>query len=91
MLRTRLGIVDNLPGEYLLDALFAIGPSRWTGEIEGPITWEAIAAYKYATDRMTEPWECEAVMAMSRAYFHAKVRGKEVHAIQPVYAVEDQE
>lgn len=91
MLKAPVGIENDLPGEYLLDALFAVGPSRWTGEIEGPITWEAIAAYKYATERLTEPWECEAVMAMSKAYFHAKMRGKAVHAIQPVDALEDQE
>ena len=79
-----VGIESGIEGQYLLDALFAVGPTDWTGDREGPITWQELRAYGEATAALAEAWEYEAVMAMSRAYFRAKQEGRDVHCIAPV-------
>lgn len=84
MYRQAIGIEKGLPGEYLLDALFEVGPTEWRQDQEGPISWGELQAYGKATLAITEPWEFRAVMAMSKAYFRAKVQGKDVHCIAPV-------
>ena len=84
MYRQPVGIEKGLPGEYLLDALFDVGPTEWRGEQEGPIRWTELQAYGQATQSITEPWEFRAVMNMSKAYFQGKTEGKDVHCIAPV-------
>lgn len=79
-----IGIERGLEGEYLLDALFSVGPTDWRGGEESPIAWSELAGYMRATGAITEPWEAEAVMDMSRAYFRAKREGKDIHCIAPV-------
>jgi len=79
-----VGIETDLEGAYLLDALFTVGPTEYRAGEEGPITWQELRAYGDATHRLAEPWEFEAVMSMSRAYFNAKVQGRDVHSIAPV-------
>lgn len=79
-----IGIERGIEGEYLLDALFAVGPTEYRAGEEGPITWGELGAYASATGDVSEPWELRAVMAMSRAYFRAKIEGKDVHCIAPV-------
>ena len=79
-----VGIEHGLPGEYLLDALFSVGPTEWKGGDESPISWLELGAYANATGDLSEPWELRAVMAMSRAYFKAKSEGTDVHCIAPV-------
>lgn len=84
MFGSAVGIEKGLPGEYLLNALFEVGPTEYRGGDEGPISWAELLAYGQATQALVEPWEFEAVMSMSRAYFRAKIDGKEVHAMMPV-------
>jgi hypothetical protein len=79
-----IGVEPDLPGQYLLDALFEIGPSMWIGGEEQAVTWAEIAGYQAATGDLSEPWEARAVRAMSKAYFRAKVQGKDVQAMSPV-------
>ncbi len=78
------GIEADLRGMYLLDALFEAGPTEFASGEEKPISWGELVSYADATGQISEPWEFRAVMGMSRAYFRAKVRGKDVHAIPPV-------
>ena len=79
-----IGIEPDLPGQYLLDALFEIGPSMWIAGEEHPVTWSEIAGYIAATGDLQEPWEARALATMSQAYFRAKVQGKDVQAMSPV-------
>jgi hypothetical protein len=79
-----VGIEAGIDGEYLLDAFFRVGPTEWRQDQEGPISWAELQAYGIATQRLVEPWEYEAVMAMSKAYLRAKIEGKDVHCIAPV-------
>lgn len=79
-----VGIETGLDGEYLLDALFKVGPTEFSRGEEGPISWVELAAYGQATQALSEPWEYEAVMSMSRAYFRAKQEGRDIHCIAPV-------
>lgn len=79
-----IGIERGIEGEYLLDALFAVGPTEYRAGEEAPISWAELAAYAAATGDVSEPWELRAVMAMSRAYFRAKHDGKNIHSIAPV-------
>jgi hypothetical protein len=78
------GIRDDLPGGYLLDALFSVGPSRFEGGAELPISWQELAAYAAATGELTEPWELRAVMRMSRAYTTERAQGDDPLRIPPV-------
>lgn len=80
----RAGIETDLDGEYLLDVLFTVGPTEFRGSDECPITWAELLAYGSVTGAISEPWEYEAVMAMSRAYFSAKNEGRNVFCIPPV-------
>lgn len=85
MYGTPKGIEAGIEGEYLLDALFAVGPTEWRGGEEGPISWAELAAYGQATGAITEAWEYEAVKAMSKAYFTAKhAATADVFSIPPV-------
>ena len=82
------GIDEGLDGEYLLDALFEVGPSEYQAGNEMPVSWQALHAYASSTWAISEPWEFRAVMAMSKAYFRAKVQGKNPHAIEPIDELE---
>jgi hypothetical protein len=73
------GIKDDLPGEYLLDALFTVGPEAREG---GPILWVELVAFAQGTGRISETWELEAVMAMSKAYYSCK-NDTNIHSIPP--------
>ena len=76
------GIDAELPGLYLMEALFDVGPSdHATG---GPILWQEIAAYAKVTGQISEPWELKAVMRMSRAYVTELQNGKDPLRIPPV-------
>lgn len=73
------GIKNDLPGEYLLDALFMVGPEAKDG---GPIMWAELVAFSQGTERISEPWELEAVMSMSKVYYSAK-NDTNIHSIPP--------
>lgn len=76
--------IEEIEGQYLLDALFTVGPTEWRQGDEGPISWAELGGYVSATGDLQDPWEVKAVMSMSRAYFRAKIEGKDVHCIAPV-------
>jgi len=79
------GIETDLPGMYLEHILFEeVGPSIYEAGVERPVDWRDLDAYANRTGELSEPWESRAIIRMSRAYFRAKVRGKDVHAIPPV-------
>ena len=84
MLGKAVGIEAGIEGEYLLNALFTVGPSQWRGREESAVEWSELLAYGKATRAVSEAWEYEAVMAMSRAYLQAKREGKDIHAMAPV-------
>ncbi len=73
-----------MPGEYLLDCLFKLGPSRMDGEHEKPVLWQELLAYAQACQLKFERWEFETVMAASRAYVSAKFDGQNPLCIPPV-------
>ena len=60
-------------GQYLLDALFRAGLSERNamGDETG-LSWASLTAFAKATERITEPWECEALHERSAAYVAAK-------------------
>lgn len=78
-----VGIERGIDGEYLLDALFNVGPTDYRGGEEAPISWSELVAYAKGTGDISEPWELRAVMSMSRAYFRAKM-DRNIHSIPPV-------
>lgn len=84
MYGTPRGIRADLPGGYLLDALFSVGPSRYEGLQEYPILWSELAAYAAATGELSEPWELRAVMRMSKAYTTERAQGDDPLRIPPV-------
>lgn len=84
-----VGIEKGIPGEYLIDALFEVGPTQIRDGEEGPVSWSELSAYGQAVQAISEPWEFRAIMNMSKAYLRAKREGKDVHCIAPVDREDD--
>ena len=49
-----------------------------------PLTWSDLWTYGQATGAIDEPWEYEALQAMSRAYLDGYQHGKSHFAISPM-------
>ena len=81
MLGAAIGIDPDLPGMYLMQALWDVGPTSGDG---GPISWQELAAYASVSESLSEPWELRAVMRMSKAYVAEKQAGKDPLRIAPV-------
>lgn len=77
------GIDPDIPGQYLMQALWDVGPSRWVDGTEYAVLWSEIAAYARITHKIVEPWELNAVMSMSKAYV-AEKSARDVLRIAPV-------
>ena len=77
-------VVEVEAGRYLLDILFRVGPG-WASGMGGetPLPWSELLAYAQATGAISEPWEFEALSAMSRAYVAARADGGSVLSIAP--------
>ena len=72
-------------GQYLLDALFEVGPSSFAGMgDEVAISWQEVWAYAQATQAISEPWEFRALVNMSKAFVKARRDGLSVFAIPPI-------
>ena len=67
MLGAARGIDNSLPGQYLMAALWEVGPSRFADGSEMPILWQDLAAYAKLMGTLKEPWEFSAIMDMSKA------------------------
>ena len=76
------GIADDIPGHYLMQSLWAVGPSD--PNTGGPILWQELEAYANVSGKLQEPWEFEAVMSMSKAYVQEKTAGVNPFRIAPV-------
>jgi len=69
-------LVTLAAGQYLLDALMEAGPAKHDPMGgERPLEWIDLWAYSQTTRAVTEPWEFEALIRMSRAYVEGKVKG----------------
>lgn len=78
------GIKSDLPGMYLMEALFEVGPSRFDGNGEYAILWQELLAYATVTGSLSEHWELRTVMNMSKAYVAEKAGGTDPFRIAPV-------
>ncbi|MEH6775538.1 MAG: hypothetical protein V7668_16560 [Cereibacter changlensis] len=82
-LREPLGLPELDGGQYLVDAMFRLGPTRSAGMGEAPADWPEIDAFARATGRISEPWEAEALFDMCRAYHAAREAGTDPLAMSP--------
>lgn len=83
-------MVPVYDGNYLVDALFEVGPSATAGMgSEIPVSWVEIWAYAQSTQNISEPWEFRAIMQMSKAFVRARREGESVFAIPPMEQVKD--
>jgi hypothetical protein len=81
MLGGAIGINPELPGAYLMQALWDVGPTSGEG---GPVSWQELSAYASISESLSEPWELRAVMKMSKAYVREKTAGTNPLRIAPV-------
>lgn len=79
-----LGIPELDGGEYLIDAMFRLGPTRNNGMAEIPVDWDQINAFAAATGRICEPWEAETLFEMCAGYCAARQSGTDATAVAPV-------
>lgn len=73
-----MGVPDPEGAQYLLDALFEVGPTKPGEYGEIPIGWTDIAAYKAATGAISERWEMTTLRQMSMSYMRGKQHGEDV-------------
>lgn len=80
-----LEVLDRVPmpeidaGMYLIDALFKVGPVAG----ENPISEADLDSWERRRGVEFEPWEAEAVVAMSRAYLGEMHAAREANAEPP--------
>lgn len=68
----------------MIDALFEIGPLKVSFGEEIPIEWTDLAAYKTATEAVSERWELVTLRQMSIAYQRGRHDGKDPAEDPPV-------
>ncbi|MGR3574010.1 MAG: hypothetical protein ACU0CF_04645 [Sagittula sp.] len=78
--------VELEAGDYLVEALLSAGPTtRDAMGGEAPLPWSEVWAFASATRAVSEPWEMQALVAMSRAYIEGKAGGATPFAIAPIH------
>jgi len=78
------GLPDIDAGQYLIDAMFVMRPTRSNGMCEVAADWDIIDAFARASRRISEPWEAETLFAMCEAYRQGREAGVNPLAIAPV-------
>lgn len=71
-------------GEYLIRALKKIGPTKKTADGELCLSWRDCLDYAKATQRLSEGWEMECLVDMSRQYINGKIIGENPLGIAPI-------
>ena len=79
-----LGLPILDAGDYLIEAMFKMGPTVSTGLDVAPADWVVIEAFARATDRISEPWEFDALFDMCAAYHQGLQAGADPFAMPPV-------
>lgn len=71
-------------GSYLIDELFTIGACR-SGAMGGfiALSWQEVDAFARLTNRISEGWEAELLVKMSREYVKGLQIGSEPMGIPP--------
>lgn len=70
---------DIQEGAYLVDILFQVGPTK----VEGPISELDLVPWERRRGVELQPWQAEAVVAMSRAYMAETHTAREIAAPPP--------
>jgi hypothetical protein len=70
--------------EHIVDIFGDVGPSMQTPMGECALDWPSIMAFATATSRISEPWEFQTIIDMSRGYVSGKQLGDNSLAIAPV-------
>ena len=65
-------------------AFLEVGPAMpgFSGEV--PLSWSEVDAYARNTPEITEAWEIQALVLMSRGYLDEKRRGADVFTVAPM-------
>lgn len=78
-----LGLPELDGTEYLIEAMFRLGPIRSDGMGLRSADWPEIDAFARLTGRVSEPWEFEALFDMCSGYFAAHEAGADPLAMSP--------
>lgn len=65
-----LGMPPLPASEHMFNTFIELGPCRDTGMGPEPWGWQDLDAFSRTTLRISEPWEFETLVRMSRAYIH---------------------
>ncbi|HBU13511.1 MAG TPA: hypothetical protein DEF16_00630 [Gemmobacter sp.] len=85
-LKQPLGLPRLDAGEYLLEAMFRLGPTCSNGLADVARDWPEIEAFARVTGRISEPSKCELLYDMCRGYHEAREAGKDPLAMPPAEA-----
>lgn len=70
---TRVEEPDAVGIEYIVKAWFRVGMVDSGAMGQAPLRWSEVLAFAKATAAVSEPWEMEALVDMSRYYLHERV------------------
>lgn len=78
------GLPELVAGEYIVEAMMTLGPTRSNGMAEVATDWDIILPFVSATGRLSEAWEIETLADMCRLYAVGKGEGENALSIPPV-------
>jgi hypothetical protein len=67
-------------GEYLISALFDVGPST----ADGPLDWQTLESWTRMRGITLRPWEAQLLVNLGRAHFQALHEAKAMNAEPPL-------
>lgn len=76
-------VLPPLSCPYLVDHLFAVGPSGVGAMGPAPLTFAEIVKYDAAMGGVLQPWECEALRRLSIDYSSERSKGERPDAKPP--------
>lgn len=71
-------------GRYIFNAFLVSGKTSKGGLDEGPLTFAEVESFARTTYRVQDPFEVEALVAMSNSYIEGKALGKNPLCIPPM-------
>lgn len=78
-----MNIPDVEPGEYLLQAMFVLGPTRATGMGEAATDYPVIESFARSTGRLEDGWDIETMQMMCAAFCSARQAGEDPFCEEP--------
>jgi hypothetical protein len=85
----RIAFLPDASADFLIPLFLEVGPTMPSGIGSLPLTYSEIEAWKRSTDRLLEPWEARALVAMSREYVAFTTEASKPGCPSPMAALDE--